>query len=354
MIEEIFITYNDKVILGDIDAYPKNPEYPTHVLDNNQLTQFKVNDVVLSALYTDLDVFFVLDYLEKLKGEIENDVSKLNYKNVQEYYFSILEIIHRYQVVIIPKERTNSFIYIQSNDIYVDVIETYNVVINSGVPPKVDDILDDNDEIALPSLRDNSILRNEVVGFCFVKPSFIDSKTVKLIISKSNLNYVSKYKVMEKFNKIEVEMDVTNQNLEVFKYATKSKNNPPVKLTKEGGGFKLTTEDLLFDFLEIQIPVPEQIKRLNIKNSKGRISHDENKSVVKWAFKNEKVGNSFISFEMETFNKQKYSNEVTVSFSVSKTDKSHLKIEKAVCLGHPGVNVWIKYDLCTGTYKIRV
>ncbi|KAF9762406.1 hypothetical protein NGRA_2037 [Nosema granulosis] len=356
MIEELFITHNGKVILGDPQAYPKDPEYPTHVVANKQLTQIKVNDLEISALYSNMDVFFILDYLEKLTAEIEGEVCTLTYNKVQENYFSILGVVHRYQVVITPREKSNSFAYIQSNDIYVDVIETYNVVLNREVFPKEDVLLDDSQDIVVsnPDPKNNTILRNDVMGFCFIKPGFLDTKTVKLIINKNNLNYISKNKLTEKFNKIEVEMDVTNKSQEVLKYTTKSKSPPPVSLIKENGVYKLTTTEAIFENLEIQIPVPDQIKRLKIKNSKGLASHDENMSVVKWIFKNEKVGRCYISFELETFVDQRCSNEVNVTFTIPKSSNSHMKIDKAVCLGHPGVNVWIKYDLCSGCYKIRV
>ncbi|EOB15421.1 clathrin coat assembly protein [Nosema bombycis CQ1] len=354
MIEEIFITQKDVVLLGNPKEYPARPSYPTHVVGDRQLTQYKRNDVNISALYTNLDVFYVLEYLEDLCREIENHTSALTAKTISDYYFKILEIKNNFQYG--PKTKENTvFDLIQSNDVYVDVIETFNVVIRNEKVQQRNIIMDSPDVQITNSQSIDSVLKNEIVGYIFVKPNFIDSKTFKLILNKNNFDFISEKKVTKKFNKIEVEMDIANETMEVFRYLTKSRNPPPVDLHKENGIYKLKTrDDVIFDHLEIKIPVPQNIKKLKIKNSKGTVLHDEMISVVKWTFKNEKVVRADLSLEIEAFVEEECSNELNVKFCISKSNNNHMKIEKAVCLGNPSVKVWIKYDLCNGTYKIRV
>lgn len=105
MIEEVFIsTINHKVLYGNTILYPKSPKYPLHIVNNGveskMLSQLRVNDVILSIMYSNFDAFTASKYLVDIKDELENILVRLDSTSINNQYFIVLEILQNIDILI--------------------------------------------------------------------------------------------------------------------------------------------------------------------------------------------------------------------------------------------------------------
>lgn len=328
MIEEIFISSNDKILLGNPDLYPKSPSYPTHTTGNSQYTQLKVNNISLGILYSNIDVFIIIEYLQVLKKNLESRFNIINEEIILDNYFIVREMVTKNCLRISEEEKLSKLPVLSTNEIFIDVIETYNAVIYK-----------------------NSI-NCDVYGYCFVKPRFNEDNFLKLLIKKDKkIDYISNYKIIERFNKLELELNVSNKDLQILKY--KAKGTLPFKFIAENDSYILYTDDIKFDNFEVLIPVSPQSKFIKLNSTKGISFYDEMENIIKWRFKKEKINKAVLNLKAEYFEIIEDIRPIRILFSVTKTNKNVLNIEKAICIDNTNVDVWIRYDICNGKIEIR-
>jgi hypothetical protein len=328
MIEEIFISSKDKILLGNPDLYPQNPSYPTHTTGSSQYTQLKVNNIILGILYSNIDVFIIIEYLQVLKRNLENRFNNIDEQIILDNYFIVRELFSKNCLRISEEEKIYKLPVLSTNEIFIDVIETYNAII------------------------DKSHINCDVYGYCFVKPRFNEDNFLKLLIKKDkNIDYISNYKIVERFNKLELELNVSNKDLQILRY--KAKGALPFKFTQEGDNYVLYTDDIQFDNFEVFIPISAQSKFVKLNSTKGISFYDEMKNIVKWKFKKEKICKATLNLKAEYFKNIEELRPIQISFSVTRTNKNILNIEKAICIDNTKVDVWIRYDICNGKIEIR-
>ncbi|WUR03776.1 AP-2 complex subunit mu [Vairimorpha necatrix] len=325
MIEEIFIILNNEVLIGDISLYPKNPLYPTHVCNNKQLTQLKCNNIILAILYSNIDVFIVNSYLNIIKNNLEQKICILNAKNISDNYFLVREIIS--EKMICENKIQNKLPTLSTNEIFIDVIETYNGVLGKNYSTC------------------------QIYGYCFLKPRFNEENFLKLIIQNNkNINFLSDYKITERFNKLELELDVYDKDIQCLKYKTSGKL--PFKFEPIKDGYVLETEDIFFDFLEVHIPISSNNYNINVETSKGAAQISEECDELRWIFKKQKIGKGVLKVIRKDLSDKKYRN-IYFKFKISRTNINILNIEKAVCIDNQYVNIWIRYDACNSKIEFR-
>ena len=325
MIEEIFIVSNNQVLVGDISKFPKYLEYPTSIYENKQVTQLKCNNINLAILYSNIDTFTILEYLKNLKHYLEENICELTTNNVLSNYFLIREIISEKFVKNYPKKY--KIPALSTNEIFIDVIETYNAVL----------------------CKDYSSC--EIIGYCFVKPRFNEQNVLKLVIrNDAKLNYLSNYKVTERFSKLEIELNLANEDVQILKFKTRATLPFKIECTKQG--LNLVTEDLKFDLLEINIPCTFESNQTTFSASKGTIVKSDENDKIKWIFKNEKIGMASLKLQTNYLECQSDSN-LDINFKICKTPKHILDIEKAICIDDHSVDVWIRYDAYGSKIEVR-
>ncbi|EQB60013.1 hypothetical protein NAPIS_ORF02429 [Vairimorpha apis BRL 01] len=75
----------------------------------------------------------------------------------------------------------------------------------------------------------------------------------------------------------------------------------PINLSKTKEGYNLQTIDTIFEYLEILIPVSQQLQTIKINSSLGKTFYDEDNDLIKWRFDNERIGNANIKIQMSYF-----------------------------------------------------
>lgn len=321
MIEEIFITANEKVLIGDINLYPKKLSYPTSVSGDKQITQLKVNNVVLGILYSNIDSFTALQFLEKLKEQLESKFYNLNAQHVLDNYFIIREMVNR---LFLENLKGNFKLpALSTNEVHIDVIEIYNGNIQ------------------------NNIYLCDVFGYCFIKPRFNEKNFLKLIIKKDkNINYLSDYKILDRFNKLEMELNVYDKDLQILKYHTNS--NLPFKIQYTSELITISADNIYFESLDIIIPLKYQSNEMILEQSKGAIKFIEEEEKVIWSFKKHYLVKENLKIKIGDIKDLLKTIPIQVKSKICKTDKNILKIEKAICLDNQSIDIWIKYDICGG------
>ncbi|UYI28244.1 putative AP-1 complex subunit [Encephalitozoon cuniculi] len=335
MIEEIFLIGDgDRVLYGDPSKYWRGALYPADSAGGYRLLQMAVNDVRIGVLYSLMSDLSVLGYMERLKKKLERKMGEVSKKSVLENYFGLLMVVNRQESTVALESKKSVIPSIVSNNVYLDVCEALSAII-------------DGERVVL----------NRTDGRCHLNASFGEEKMVRFSISKmrtSGVVYKNDLQVSEGLSEARVDVKVHGCRTETARYWISSLEEPLVMICRAGGGYVVSCPSpTRFDWLEICFPIPKMASKVVKSHRLGRSAYDPEDNLLRWTFTKEVVKRERIDYRVEEFEKSEDLRPIVVNFHIKEWGDPKIRIEKAECIGSPGVCFWVRYSMSSGRYEIR-
>ncbi|KAI5171994.1 AP-1 complex subunit mu [Pancytospora epiphaga] len=332
MIREIFITdLTNKVLFGDLALYPSSPSYPLHIMDNNRLCQLKINDVILSILYENMDSFTAAKYLYNLKAIIVELITEINEKNVCDYYFSLLELLHGCDVMRVNHHRISLNLNL-TDDTYIDVVESVHTVIT----------------------KNGTVLENTIYGSVLLSKKC--EGTIKMTLDKG-----TKYKITAKSNyKLKSELDkieLTGKNISssdiLLNYNVPVSKNVLISMKRLDNKYTfMCPEKLKFKFIRFMIPVSNTTFSVKTHTSSGYAKFDAEKNTVIWDFDDGEFFSEAISIERHALEETVDKKPIKICFTIQNWCESGLSVKSCINEDCPLDRFWITHTTQDGHYEI--
>lgn len=332
MIQEIFITTPAKKILyGDITKYPHAPQYPTHIMESARLSQLKINDVILSILYTNWDGFTAAKYLLDLRKHIEAKVLALNERNVVENYFVLVEllqgigIIHKSKAITLPT-------LISPENVYIDVVENVHAIVAS----------------------DGSVIKNSLFGSVIVDKAL--ETPIKMVVDTGR-----RYAVMLKTGHEIVSVDnnltvsgICEQSEALFcMYHVSMVPTTMIKLERVDNRYTFHCgHSQKFKFLTFRIPLPRTTYATKLLYKKGAAEFNLSESYVEWKFNDTQFTEESISIEKSVLEETVDDRPVQIYFNIPGWAETGLRVISCTCPQKPTIKFWITHTTQDSCYEI--
>lgn len=313
MIHDIFITtFNDKLLYGNNKTYPLNSEYPLSIYENKKLHKLIVNDVILSILYSQIDNFSALKFLNDLKKFLESKNIEINENSIKNNYFEILSYLQNIAEIGIYSEKSSN-----SEDVYIDIYY------------KIHTLLDNK----------NNSLQNYVYGDIISNVKNFKMKAnseyeIKIINESKNENEIV-YNDSIKFN---------NLHFERIMFIMNKKDNTFIFESEYKGTIKN---------LEIKIPIGKTAYQAKIDKSNGKAVFDLENGIVKWTFSNYKFQKESITLNVKKYEQEEEFRSIMINFTIEDETDFGIKIQSCEMIDKSFKRFWVKNTVCSGHYEIR-
>lgn len=326
MINEIFISdLSNNLLVGNSHTFPFNNTqitYPITFYKNQKYSHLKVNDVILSISFIDLDNFIATKFLLDLKYFLEQRLIEITTEAIKESYFMLLDLLKTPELIINHK-----------NTLFKTTALFPGNIIN--LVQKISFIEDIN----------GNIISNKTYGEIFLNQ--IGQSELKLeFLVPENVNFKTPYpfnfeaKILTIFCK-----NLENKSLVSFNI----KKNALVyfKLTKEGNGYTFNSEyKKMYKNIEFIIPVGNKVYRCDIKSSSGTYKFDLKTGSVHWRFNDyifDKESIIITTFSIEDdILKEEIKEPILVNFELNETEKLPIELKSCTNLDERTESFWMK------------
>ncbi|AFM97804.1 hypothetical protein EHEL_020480 [Encephalitozoon hellem ATCC 50504] len=336
MIEEIFIVgEGERVLYGDPSRYVKGMKYPVDETRGTRMLQTAINDVKICVLYSLISDFSMMEYIGRLRRKLEAKLGRICEKSVLENYFTLLRIVNGQESVVVFDAKKRLIPPIVSSNMYLDVSEDMNVIVDG-----------------------EDVILNRTDGRCYLNGVFGEERRVKFDIcgaKSSVITYKSAGEGSEGLEGIRVNVRVHRSKTEAVRYSCSNLERPFLMISKADGGYVLSCQSATkFDWLEVCFPIPKKASKVVRSHSSGKSVYDEKNDLLRWTFMKEVVRKEKISYRVEMFEDCSDLRPISISFCIKEWKDAKVKIERAECVGDPGVCFWIRYGVSSGRYEIRM
>jgi hypothetical protein len=234
MIQDIFVsTLSNQIIFGNGSKYPEVSKYPIENIGDKTICQLKVNDIILSIVFSHIHSFCASKFLLDLSVLIKSKINILNSESVSKYYFILLELSQNPEIVFetpTPKQ-------IQSG-INLDIVEdVYTVISKNGIVLKT------------------KISGNILINYKNFQESLLKDNMLKVRLNIDDIiSYNSPYECIEDLCSVEVVNSVINHP-SLISYSSFFKHTL-FRLKKVNSSYTFFSDcNLKFSFIKIMIPV---------------------------------------------------------------------------------------------------
>lgn len=335
MIEEIFIVGDgDRVLYGDPGKYWKGARYPLDEAGGARLVQMAVNDVRIGVLYSLASDISMLGYIQRLKTKLERKLGEISEKSVLENYFVLFGMVNKQESVVLLDGKKSLIPSLVNSNVYLDVVEHSDVVADG-----------------------ERIVVNRTRGSCYLSGMLGEERVVRFGVRKpksTRVMYKSDSQVSEGLEEIRVETSIGSLRAEALRYWVEGGDDPLVMVCKANGGYVLSCrQPTRFEHLEVCFPIPRMASKVVKNHRAGKSVYDEKDNLLRWTFSNEVVRRERIDYRVEMFEECSDSRPICISFRIKEWVDPKVRIERAECVGHPGVCFWIRHSIESGRYEIR-
>lgn len=309
MIHDIFICNLEcRLLYGDNRTFQKPDNYPVIDLGDKRIHTLKVNDIILSILYSQIDNFAALQFLRDLKRFIEKRINEITEKTVEDNYFVLVNLLQNVSEIGLALETEN-----KSEDVYIDITYTINALLskkNEIIQNYIQGEMKANIKgFKIHTSSDYAISSSVGNGIVYISP-----------VKFSNFNF---QKLMFKLHK--------NENEYTFECGCKE----------------------VFKHLEICIPIGKTAFSTKITKTNGKAEFDIQAGVVRWTFHDFRFNKEIITIIPQKYEEEIEYRSIFINFCVDEISDINIKIESCEMLDKSQKRFWVKNQVKSGNYEIR-
>ncbi|KAL6121957.1 hypothetical protein NUSPORA_01066 [Nucleospora cyclopteri] len=345
MIEEVFISNSsNNLVFGDFSKFPLNKlDYPMAQVFSKRICQLKVNDVILSILYRDMDNFMATKQLLNIKNCLIYNNIEITEKSVINNYFLILRLLDQPNLIFDQKKDNFS---LKTDNFYLDVVEEFHSII------RYSELLNTTD-----------VIKNSIYGEVIYK----DSREIDIKIKLEPCVNFYRSSYLQQCNKEEIKLPSfsdQNQilncsykkgNKTILSYNVHSLEKPFINLSKNKNMFKFYTADQVkFKTLRIRIPVQETTFAAQIESRNGVAELDTKNSYVEWKFNSYEFKEESILIIPSVLEKSTDKRSILIDFLIENRNETYAKIVESKAVHNKSAKIWVKYFTQAGRYEIRL
>ncbi|KAM0680102.1 hypothetical protein GINT2_001795 [Glugoides intestinalis] len=289
-------------------------------------SSIKINDVVLTILFQELDPFSAIRFLIDLKTVLEKKIMKITSDTVKKNYFLLLEILKTPETTFLLQEKEALFQL--KNNIFVDFVQNVHCVIRNGnvllnkcygdvfisEHSQLDQYLYNFIKFKGASDESVSLDGNDQIEFVFKKEKEVQFKTP--------------YPHEDAGNRVLITAeDLGNRSIMSFSF-----ENTFIyfRLNKKGNKYSFVSEYKgKFKLIEIKIPLGCKAYSANANISSGEFSFDQKNGDAYWRFKEKKFEKETIELDAKWLDEEEpESKGLQISFKI---EQENLPIQLISC-----------------------
>lgn len=374
MIKEIFIADSlNNLLVGNSIFFEKSR-------NSEKIKSLRINDIILSVCFTEIDPFTATRFLVDLKTAIEKRIFEISVESVKMNYFLILDLIKTPETVYLF-QKTKVF----TGDVFINIVQRVQCVIKSGKvlmnqsygdvflaePSQIEQYLykiskQDKKSGSIAGLKNNRLInpnqerKKEVSSELNNVKSETETQSDEQIVLKfekrENIAFKTPYPFSIKENMVEITAN-SLQNRNILSFGHKNET-VYFKMTRTGDIYVFESNyPGKYKFIEFKIPLGPGAYRAEIKSTSGSQTFDRKTGEVSWrftdkVFEKEKIKIKVESLEEETLKgnciKEKKM-PVRVDFKIEDSDS----LVKLVGCSSKNLNLWMRSIIQCLNYEIH-
>jgi len=336
MPKELFIaTENHKILYGNPYKYPETAhiEYPVHGYNGKFLSQLKINNIILSVLYSKIDCFSAAKYLLDIKTYLETHLKCLDSRSVKANLRKIVELLEMNNECFSEQPGAVWENPLFQRNQYIDVIEKVHGILT---PEGARHLMIEGEVV----ISQNNMITEMELELEFENGREVECKSV--------------YDLKKVDGAVKISVDKICSGVSICSYTILNRVAAPIEFHKIDGEYVFKSEiSAQFKELAISIPQPETTYSVAIKSAMGEAYYDRETRNVVWRMAGVNFLGETISVEGKTLDDGVCDLPIKVEFSLPNYSHSRMKVKSCKGKEQKKESFWIHYCTQNGRYEIR-
>lgn len=300
--------------------------YPTGMVSGHKYSHLRINNVVLSIMFTDIDNFTATKFLVDLQRFLETKLPKITTETVKNNYFLLLDLLKSPETVILPSFHKPR---IFNENVFINIVQSINYVQNS----------------------ENQVIKSKIFGEVFLDHSDVRSLKVSLQLQPGT-SFKTPYPFVEDGSSVIISgKALENRNILSFQ-----RRDQPVhiKMEKSGNAYTFRSEEKTkFKFLEFKIPVGMNTYRVDVKISSGEYNFDMSTGMIYWRFNDAFFDKEEIKINLYSLSDEISTDAIVANFKVEDSGNCPVKIDGCVNNLQPSQKFWARSTIQCQSYVFQ-